>query len=163
MPRMTRTWPAGWEAMRAGEGCPACEQGRVEEDQWSVRYFAGAVSDAYLLRRPPQPGCSVVMFRGRHVPDPTELDAGELVAWWADLAVVARAITAVFRPSHLNYQIYGNAVPHVHAHVIPRYLDDPAPGRPLPDSVFATAVPLPPEQLSDQLAALRRACVATAP
>jgi hypothetical protein len=53
----------------------------------------------YLMRRPPQPGYSVVMFRGRHVPDPTELDAGELAALWADLPVAARAITAGSSPA----------------------------------------------------------------
>ena len=157
----TRTWPAHWEALRSGEDCPACLQGRADEDEWGVRYFAGQVSDAYLMRRPSQPGHSVVMFRGRHVPDPTELDPGELAAWWADLAVCARALTAVFLPCHLNYQIFGNAVPHVHAHVIPRYLDDPAPGRPLPDAVFASAVDLPADQLRDQIAALRRACASS--
>jgi diadenosine tetraphosphate (Ap4A) HIT family hydrolase len=153
-----RSWPANWEALRAGEGCPACLQGRADEDEWGVRFFAGRVSDAYLMRRPPQPGYTVVMFRGRHVADPTEMDAGELVAWWADLRVAARAITAVYAPCHLNYQVFGNAVPHVHAHVIPRYLDDPAPGRPLPDSIWAAAADLPADQLGEQAAALRDAC-----
>lgn len=153
----TRTWPDHWEALRSGEGCPACLRGRVDEDEWGVRYFAGRVSDAYLMRRP-QPGYSMVTFRGRHVPDPTELDPAEQGAWWADLAVCARAITAVFEPCHLNYEIFGNAVPHVHAHVIPRYLDDPAPGRPLPDSMWANAAELPAHELRDQVAALRRAC-----
>jgi diadenosine tetraphosphate (Ap4A) HIT family hydrolase len=156
-----RTWPVNWEPLRAGEGCPACLQGRPDGDEWGVRFHAGQVSDAYLMRRPAQPGHSVVMFRGRHVPDPTELDPGELVAWWADLAVAARAITAVFEPCHLNYEIFGNAVPHVHAHVIPRYLDDAAPGRPLPDSIRAAAVALTADQLRDQVAALRHACAQT--
>lgn len=31
----------------------------------------------------------------------------------------------------MNYNVLGNAVPHVHAHVLPRYLDDPSPGMPL--------------------------------
>ena len=153
-----RTWPANWEALRAGEGCPACLQGRVEEDEWGVRYFAGQVSDAYLMRRTAQPGHSVVMYRGRHVADPTELVAEELVAWWADLRVVARALTAVYDACHLNYQLFGNAVPHVHAHVIPRYLDDPAPGRPLPDSIWAAGAELPADRLREQVAALRDAC-----
>jgi diadenosine tetraphosphate (Ap4A) HIT family hydrolase len=150
-----RTWPETWEALRAGEGCPACLQGRVEEDEWGVRYHAGPVSDVYLMRTPAQPGHSVVMFRGRHVADPTDMSAPELVGWWSDLAVCARAITAVYRPCHINYQLYGNAVPHVHAHVIPRYLDDPAPNRPLPASTWANAVPLPADELRRQVAALR--------
>lgn len=31
----------------------------------------------------------------------------------------------------MNYNVLGNGVPHVDAHVIPRYLDDPSPGMPL--------------------------------
>jgi hypothetical protein len=32
----------------------------------------------------------------------------------------------------MNYQLLGNSVPHLHVHVVARYLDDPAPGKPLP-------------------------------
>jgi diadenosine tetraphosphate (Ap4A) HIT family hydrolase len=32
----------------------------------------------------------------------------------------------------MNYQLLGNLVPHLHVHLVPRYLDDPAPGKPLP-------------------------------
>jgi diadenosine tetraphosphate (Ap4A) HIT family hydrolase len=32
----------------------------------------------------------------------------------------------------MNYQLLGNSVPHLHVHLVPRYLDDPAPGKPLP-------------------------------
>jgi diadenosine tetraphosphate (Ap4A) HIT family hydrolase len=42
----------------------------------------------------------------RHVAEPTELPADQAAG--------------------------GNALPHLHTHVVPRYADDPAPGRPLP-------------------------------
>jgi hypothetical protein len=45
----------------------------------------------------------------------------------------ARAIERAYQPCQLNYATFGNAVPHVHTYIIPRYLHDPAPGRPLPD------------------------------
>jgi len=32
----------------------------------------------------------------------------------------------------MNYQTLGNAVPHLHTHLVPRFAQDPAPGRPLP-------------------------------
>jgi diadenosine tetraphosphate (Ap4A) HIT family hydrolase len=31
----------------------------------------------------------------------------------------------------MNFQILGNAVPHLHCHIIPRFYGDPAPGKPL--------------------------------
>ena len=41
-------------------------------------------------------------------------------------------IEQVFSPCHVNYMLLGNIVPHLHVHVVPRYLDDPSPERPLP-------------------------------
>jgi len=36
------------------------------------------------------------------------------------------------KPRHVNYLLLGNSVPHLHVHVVPWYLDDSAPGMPLP-------------------------------
>lgn len=50
----------------------------------------------------------------------------------------------------------GNTVPHLHTHVVPRYVDDPAPGGPIPwDEIFSLE-PLPEEVLDRQAADLRR-------
>jgi len=38
---------------------------------------------------------------------------------------VAEAIQQVFKPTRMNYACYGNIVPQVHWHLIPRYTDDP--------------------------------------
>lgn len=154
---VSRTWPENWEALRSGVGCRICEQGRVEEDEWGVRFLIGEISDAYLMRRPPQPGYAVVTFRGRHVSDPTGLTADEVAAWWADIRVATEAINVVYKPCHINYEILGNSMPHVHAHVVPRYLDDSAPGRPIPDSVWQRASELSVGQLLEQVANLRDA------
>jgi diadenosine tetraphosphate (Ap4A) HIT family hydrolase len=32
----------------------------------------------------------------------------------------------------MNYQTLGNSVPHLHTHLLPRFVEDPAPGRPFP-------------------------------
>ncbi len=47
-------------------------------------------------------------------------------------------------------------MPHVHTHIVPRYPDDPAPGRPLPDEVFRNAPALADGDLADQVDRLRR-------
>ncbi len=33
----------------------------------------------------------------------------------------------------INDEIHGNAEPHLHLHLFPRYLDDPFPGAPIDD------------------------------
>ena len=54
-----------------------CDQGRPEETPHGARIFAGEVSDAYLQREDVQRGYTVVIWRGRHVAEPTELSANE--------------------------------------------------------------------------------------
>ena len=152
-----RSWPADWELRFAGAECSACSQGRPDEDEYGVRYFAGSRADAYLQRSTPVPGHSTVVFRGRHVADPIDLTPDETVAFWSDVRIAARAIQTVFAPCHLNYQLLGNAMPHVHVHVIPRYLHDSAPGRPLGDDVWNSATVVPSLELDDQVVALKSA------
>ncbi len=152
-----RTWPGDWAERQAGRDCAKCAEGRVEEDPWGVRFFAGDWADAYLQRQPPQAGTTVVVFRGsRHVADPADFTDEELAGYWSDVRTVAKAILGVYEPCQLNYMTFGNAVPHVHTHIVPRYPDDPAPCRPLPDHVFAGPLELSPDDLATQLALLRQ-------
>lgn len=125
-------WPESFYRQRAGEGCAFCAQGRPDETPDGVRFFAGEVVDAYLRRPDIQRGLSVVIWRGRHVAEPTELTDREAHAYWRELLVVARAIEAVFAPVKLNYNFLGNVLPHLHTHIVPRYRDDPRPGAPFP-------------------------------
>jgi diadenosine tetraphosphate (Ap4A) HIT family hydrolase len=62
----------------------------------------------------------------------TDLTGGELAEYWKDIHDVGRMIERVFNPCHMNYLLLGNIAPHLHVHVVPRYLDDPSPERPLP-------------------------------
>jgi diadenosine tetraphosphate (Ap4A) HIT family hydrolase len=125
-------WPESFYALKQGEGCPMCEQGRPEETRHGVRFFAGEVSDAYLQREDIQRGYSVVVWRGRHVAEPTELTAEEATAYWLEVVRVGRAIENVLEPVKLNYDLLGNSLPHLHTHLVPRYADDPRPGWPFP-------------------------------
>lgn len=105
---------------------------RPEEDELGFRFFAGQVADAYLQRTGIQRGYTIVIWRGRHVAEPTDLDADEAAAYWRELLRVGRALEEHFEPVKLNYDILGNSLPHLHTHVIPRYADDPKPGWPFP-------------------------------
>ena len=64
--------------------------------------------------------------------DFTSLTPEDVAAYWCDVHAVARMIERVFAPCHMNYQLLGNRVPHLHVHLVPRYVDDSAPGMPLP-------------------------------
>jgi len=125
-------WPARFYALKRGDGCPICAQGRPDETPHGLRFFAGEVTDAYLHRGGVQRGLSHVYFRGRHVVEPTELTAAESAQFWGELLLAGAAIEAVFEPVKMNYNLLGNSVPHLHAHLIPRYAEDPRPEWPFP-------------------------------
>lgn len=109
-----------------------CEQGRPVETPYGVRISTGRTADAYLTRASIQRGYAVVIWRGRHVAEPTELAAEEAAAYWSEVLEVARAIESTFQPVKTNYNVLGNGVPHLHTHIIPRYADDPRPSWPFP-------------------------------
>lgn len=46
-------------------------------------------------------------------------------AFLGEMALLAEAIEACFRPHKLNYELLGNVVPHLHWHIFPRSADDP--------------------------------------
>ena len=87
-------WPPDFYAQLDGSVCPICDQGRPEETPHGVRFFAGEVADAYLVRPDIQRGLSYVVWRGRHVVEPFELDPAEAAAYErlrADLEALRRA------------------------------------------------------------------------
>ena len=54
----------------------------------------------------------------------------EAQRFWRELLIVSRAIEVEYSPVKLNLMFLGNAMPHLHAHLIPRYRDDPDAGGP---------------------------------
>jgi diadenosine tetraphosphate (Ap4A) HIT family hydrolase len=52
-------------------------------------------------------------------------------AFLEEMARLAEAIEACFRPHKLNYELLGNPVPHLHWHLVPRSADDPDRLRPV--------------------------------
>jgi diadenosine tetraphosphate (Ap4A) HIT family hydrolase len=147
-------WPRAFYEWKVGRGCPACEQGRPDETEDGVRFFAGEVVDAYLRRTDIQRGLSVAIWRGRHVVEPTELTEDEASRYWRELLMVGRAIEETMHPVKMNYNLLGNSVPHLHTHIVPRYEDDPTPGWPFP---FPDPEPPPmaDERLERDVAALQ--------
>jgi diadenosine tetraphosphate (Ap4A) HIT family hydrolase len=149
-------WSPQFYALLAGDDCPSCGEGRPDETPWGLRYFAGTVADAYLVRADVQRGLSIVVWRGRHVVEPTELDDAEASAYGREVLMVGRALQDAFAPIKLNYNVLGNSVPHLHTHVIPRYADDPRPGWPFPFPDPEPG-PMPEARLTRDAARLRAA------
>jgi diadenosine tetraphosphate (Ap4A) HIT family hydrolase len=129
---MTRTWPDDWEARKAGVDCRSCERIGVAEHDWGVRVLEGEFADVYLNFRALSRGYCVSVWKHGHVSELTELSDEQVGGYWRETVRVARALEAVYQPAKLNFQALGNAVTHLHTHIVLRYLDDAEPGGPLP-------------------------------
>ncbi len=108
----------------------------ADETPFGVRVLEGRWSDAYLGRYPVRPGYAYVVWKGRHVAEPTELSDEEAAGFWGEVAQVARAVAAHARPVKMNWLSLGNGVPHLHVHLVPRPADDAAAGGPLEAEAF---------------------------
>jgi diadenosine tetraphosphate (Ap4A) HIT family hydrolase len=127
-----RPWRDDWADRVRGRACVMCDLIGVAENSWGIRVFAGRYVDAYLPRSGSVPGYTVAVWNGRHVSEPTQLRPEEAAGYWVETLRVGRAVEQGFEHAKMNYQMLGNTVPHLHAHIVPRPLLDPAPHRPLP-------------------------------
>jgi diadenosine tetraphosphate (Ap4A) HIT family hydrolase len=148
-------WPENWADLIRGVGCPMCEQGRPESDAFGVRIHQGRWSDSYLQRADVQRGYTIVIWRGRHVNEPTELSDDEAAGYWAEVLAVASALIAVYQPLKMNYETLGNSLPHLHTHLIPRFTEDPRPGQPFPLAAARPPGRIPEPRLLAEAADLR--------
>ena len=70
------------------------------------------------------PGMLRVIWN-EHVREMTDLGDGERAACLHGVFTCERILRDVLQPHKINVASFGNVVPHLHWHVIPRYLDDP--------------------------------------
>lgn len=147
-------WPEDYREQLSGAACRICAEGRPEESQGRIRFFSSTWSDAYLHLHGVQRGYAALIWRGRHVVEPTELTHEEAVAFWLDVLQVSRAMQHVYRPLKMNYQLLGNRIPHLHWLLAPRFEDDVAPGDPLPGHGYHV---FPEGMVRQEVARLREA------
>ncbi|CAG9174919.1 HIT family protein [Cupriavidus respiraculi] len=148
---------AGLTAAAAVAGCPLCE-GDGGELVWRE---AGARTRArvILVEHDRFPGFCRVVWQD-HVAEQTDLAEADQ-AWLMRLvAAVERAVRATMAPDKVNLAAFGNMVPHLHWHIIPRYRWDTH----FPEAVWAPAQREADHgriaQLRERLPALRAALAA---
>lgn len=114
---------ATWIALRDGTACPICLRGKPLD--------VVAESDASWVTMgedAPMPGYACVVFR-RHVVELHDLSDAESVAFMCDVRRLSAAVLDVTQAVKLNYEVHGNTLPHLHLHVLPRYVGDPFEGK----------------------------------
>ncbi|MDR2220968.1 MAG: HIT family protein [Methylobacillus sp.] len=67
--------------------------------------------------------CRVIL--NRHIKEMTDLPPPEQHQLMAAVYATEAALREILHPDKINLASLGNVVPHVHWHVIPRFVDDP--------------------------------------
>lgn len=140
-------WPDDWSERKAGLDCTMCIAIHEPHELDLTRLAVLPATTAWLEPRSRLTGYCVVAWRGRHVAEPYELTDPEVMSYWRDVTRVARAIADAFAPMKINLLTLGNWSPHLHTHVVPRYRDDPSPGKPISYEDLTADTPLPAEVL----------------
>ena len=106
-------------------GCELCDS--ADEDTLWHDDFCRVI----LVADPDYAGyCRVIL--NRHVREMTDLDTSARERLMRVVFAVEAAVRRVMRPDKINLASFGNMVPHLHWHVIPRFADD----RHFPNSIW---------------------------
>src|SRR5215213_1940317 len=102
-----------WDALARGEGC-WMDAPRPESSEYWDLVKTLTISSLYLPKSQPYRGQCVLMFDARHATRLDELSMEEWAAFAADLHAAQHAIVRAVTPDHMNVELLGNVVPHLH-------------------------------------------------
>ena len=91
-------------------------------------------STVYLNRDQKHKGRCIVALKD-HKTEYFQMSREENAGFFAEVSMVARAIYELYKPDKLNYATYGDGVPHVHVHIVPKYRGGLNWGEPFDDSL----------------------------
>jgi diadenosine tetraphosphate (Ap4A) HIT family hydrolase len=79
----------------------------------------------YLFKEQTYKGRCIVAYKKEHKEEIFQLSEEELALFTKDVARVAAAVKKAFAPGKINYGAYGDKMPHIHFHIVPKYEDTP--------------------------------------
>lgn len=93
-----------------------------ERDEYVCRMRSGhlVLADMQYLR-----GYSILIGEP-HAPSINDVSPEQQALFMQDMAVVGDLLMRVTGAYRVNYAILGNTDPYLHAHIVPRYTDEPA-------------------------------------
>ncbi|OMF18529.1 HIT family protein [Paenibacillus sp. FSL H8-0548] len=107
--------------------CNYCaNDGRLEKIMIEITKLR--VSTVYLFREQTYKGRCVVALNEHHN-ELFHLTQEAQDAYMRDVAQVASAIEKAFTPGKINYGAFGDTMPHVHFHIVPKQKDGPEWGK----------------------------------
>lgn len=108
-------------------GCPMCSRWNDDVDL-RITEFA----NSYLILNRDQffPGYCL-LFAKTHVSELFHLDRQIRQGMLEEISRTADLLSRLFRADKINYELLGNMVPHIHWHLVPRFITDPLWPRPI--------------------------------
>jgi len=79
-------------------------------------------STIYLNKDQSHLGRVVVKYND-HKTEYFQLTEEERNGFFKELAIASQAIYNLYKPNKLNYATFGDLVPHIHVHLVPKYKD----------------------------------------
>jgi diadenosine tetraphosphate (Ap4A) HIT family hydrolase len=107
--------------------CPACS------GQWPAaeqRIADCGSTVAYLHDDQFFAGWTFLVLK-RHATELWQLERAERAQLIEEVSRVAQAVGRAFGAAKMNYELLGNAIAHIHWHLVPRRADDPSPKLPV--------------------------------
>jgi diadenosine tetraphosphate (Ap4A) HIT family hydrolase len=71
-----------------------------------------------------------IVAADKHVDEIYELSESERNVFLANVARVARALKVAFEADKINYGTFGDTMPHLHVHIVPKFVHGPDWGKP---------------------------------
>ena len=101
--------------------CMYCEKDeRLDALMYPVTSFENA--DLYLYREGSYPGRCILVPK-KHLQHLTEMEDEERNDFFSCAMRTARAIEKIYSPVQINYLFFGDGLPHLHLHLVPKYRD----------------------------------------
>lgn len=95
-----------------------------------------------------------------HLAEMTDLAIAQRSAMMMTVCKVEQAVRDVMQPDKINLASLGNMTPHLHWHIIPRYVEDKHFPQPIWGVAQRVATRVVPPDWRDRLIATLRACLA---
>ena len=141
-----------WDALVRGENCPLCAVVAAGD---ATDYIADLFISRLILNKNQYVKGYCLLLCHKHVREPYELSVDEQNKFFTDMMHAGQSLEKVFGAVKMNFQILGNAVPHLHCHIEPRYYGDASPGKPI-DPNKETVI-LKPEEYQKRIKQIRQA------
>lgn len=102
--------------------CLYCSRNQVQKDLM-IEICDLSVSTVFLFKEQTHKGRCVVAHKDHSI-ELHQLTGQDLLAFMEDVNAVARAIDKAFSPVKINYGAYSDKLPHLHIHLVPKYVED---------------------------------------